>query len=598
MAGSPLFRHLLLVCLVAPLLLAGCGDDPAGPGPGGDDVLELVFASEDLQLIGGIVRDLALDVVLRTEPDLTFFAPTDEALLRLGPEMLARLNDPGNRDVLRKLVRRHLVRGRFRTADLTDGTVLTPIEGPPLTVRVEGEAITVNGALLTDEDFAAGNGIVHQIDELVRDHLTLAERLRVTPLISTFANALATAGLDELVNAGEPYTLLIPINSAFADLGNAELQSLLSAPNRSILQKVLRHHILPGRVREDQLTDGATLAPLGGFPLSVDVEVEDNIVYVGGARVIVPEVETADGLIYLLDAVVLGHLNLAERFQIAPRLSTSFTIIRDAGLLPQLTGSDPFTLFSATNAAWAPLGMPFLDALRDRPSLLLRTAQQQIVPGRIERAELLAGGSLTTLGGYDLPVRVINDVGGANVILGERGIVDFPPVEAKNGLSYEYAPFIVPPEVDLEERAVFAALYRFLNLVERAGLTSTFKSAGPYTVFALDDALLADLVIPNAQIPRVMRYHTVQGRYALDDFPPPIPDSLFFRVPTLEGSDIKVYAFPRGFGLNCTEEEIIDPNTGEPTGDIALVGCVPIKTFDIQARNGVIHIIDGVLTPP
>lgn len=604
MSGLPLSRRtpsrrsalLLAALLLAPsaFLLPGCGDDPAGPGPGGDDVLELVFAAEDLQLLGGIVTEIGLDVVLRTEPDLTFFAPTDEALLGLGPEMLARLNNPNNADVLRKLVRRHLVRGRFRAADLTDGTVLTPLEGPPLTVRVEDGAVSVSGALVTETDFAAGNGVVHQIDEVVRDHLTLAERLRVTPLLATFASALATADLTGLVASGQPYTLLIPINSGFADLGTAELQYLLSTPNRGVLQKVLRHHILPGRVRAEALTDGATLAPLGGFPLQVEVDTEDNIVYVGGARVIVPEVETSNGLIYLLDSVVLGHLTLAERMQVAPRLTTSYAILRDAGLLARLNGSEPYSLFSATDAAWAPLGLPLLDALQDRPDLLLKTAQHQIVPGRVERDALFQGGTLTTLGGYDLPVRVRSEVGGPQVLVGDRGVVDFPPLEATGGLLYEIAPFNIPPDVDLEERAVFAGLYRFLNLIVRGNLTSTLESEGPFTVFAPIDDVLAANPIPNGSIPSVMRYHIAPGIYEVGNLPPVIQDSLFFRVPTLEGSDIKFYP---GAGLNCIEVPIIDPETGQPTGGIRLVDCVRTTSVNLRARNGIIHLIDGLLRP-
>ena len=596
---TPFTASLLFLLTPSLVLLAGCGDDPVGPGPGGDDLVELVFAAEDLNMIGGIVSELALDVLLRSEPDLTFFAPTDEALLSLGPDMLERLNAPSNRDVLRKLVRRHLVRGRFTAADLTDGTTLTPIEGPPLEVRVDGETITVSGAVITDSDFAAGNGIVHQIDELVRDHLTLAERLRVTPLLTTFANALGTADLNSLVQSGGPYTLLIPINSAFADLGAAELQALLASPNRSVLLKVLRHHILPGRVREDQFTDGATLTPLGGFPLTVEVQEEDNITYVGGSRVIVPEVETSDGLIYLLDEVVLGHLNLAERLQISPRLGISYAILRDAGLLSRLTGPDPYTLFSTTDAAWAPLGPlgeAFLDALNDRPDLLLKTAQYQIAQGRLDRDDLLEGGTLSTLGGYDLPVLVGRDVTRVNVFVGGRGLVDFPPSEADNGLIYELDPFIFPPDLDLEEKAVFTALYRFLSLIERAGLTPTLESEGPYTVFASTDQAINATSIPNARIPSIMRYHIVPGRYEFGDLPPTIPDSLFFRLPTLEGKDIKVYPSSSELRLNCIEQEIVDPETGDVVG-VELVNCISTTSLNIDADNGILHLIDGVLTP-
>lgn len=575
----PLLAGLLLLLASGSLPLTGCGDDPASPELSGDDLFQLVVGSEDLQQIEDVVRGLALDMALRTESDLTFFAPTDEALLGLGPDMLALLNTPANREILRKLVRRHLVRGRYRAADLRDGETLTPLEGPPLVVRVDGETISVSGAEITDADLEAGNGVLHEIDEVVRDHLTLAERLRVTPLIATFASALERADLTDLVTSGEPYTLLIPINSGFADLGAAELQSLLSTPNRSLLLKVLRHHILPGRVRAEQFADGTALAPLGDLPLPV--EAENGLTYVGGARVIVPEIETSDGLIYLLDSVVLSHLSVAERMQILPRLSTSYAILRGAGLFTQLNGTDPFTVLVPTDAAWTPLGTQFLGALNARPDLLLRTAQQLVVPGRFDREDLLEGGTLTTLGGYTLPVLVRRDVTRTDIFVGDRAVVAFPPYEASNGLIYGMAPFNVPPGLDLEERAVFAALYRFLNLIERGNLTSLLQSEGPYTVFAPSDAALDGLGLPTDQIPQFIRRHIVEGRFEVSDLPATLS--------TLEGTEIEVFTVDNQLALNCVLVEEPPPPH--------LEDCIFVTSVNNHATNGVIHIIDGVLTP-
>lgn len=563
-------------------LLGGC--DNTEPDPIGDNLFGLVALSENLEVLEDIVEDLALDATLRTGSDLTFFAPTDEALNSLGADMLATLRTNQNRDVMEKLIRRHLVPGRIRLVDLQDGTLLEPLAGPPLEVRIDGEEVTVGGALLTEADLETGNGVLHEVDELVRDHLTLAERLRVTPLLRSFADLLSAAGLSNLAERGEPTTLLIPINSAFDALGPAFLQSLERFNNRDVLSKILRHHVVPGRVRTDDLEDGDTLTPLDGSDLTV--RVEGGLTFLGEARVIVAEVETSDGLIYLLDTVVLSHLDLAERLKIEPELTDFYTIFGDAGLLDELGGDDTFTLFVPTDNALAPLGDPFLDALRLRPDLLLRTAQYHIVPGRVEPEDLEQDGALTTLGEFSLRIQTVDDVGGPTVFVGGRGRVAFPPIETSNGLVYTIAPFILPPDLDLEERAVFGALYSFLNTMRSAGLTPLLRGEdprgeGPYTIFAPTDLAFDGVNLPASSRRRTMEYHIVEGYYDSDQLLG--ADSLV--LPTLAGPNIVVKDYER-LGLYILE------TNGDATGD-----SVKVNDFDLRATNGVIHPVEGVLRP-
>ncbi len=308
-----LFAPALLVLaalLLAALLLAGCGDDPGGPGHGDDSsgppAPRPWSASPSTSCSGPRATS-------RSSPPPP--RPSSASAPTCSPSSTARATPTSSGSSSAA------TSSPAATAPPTSATARRWLEGPPLPVRVDGEAVTVGGAEVTDADHETGNGVLHEVDEVVRDHLTLAERLRVTPLVGAFAGALRTAGLGGLVEGGEPYTLLIPINSAFANLGAADLQALLSAPNRNILLKVLRHHILPGRVRAEQFTDGNTLSPLGGLPLPV--ETTGGLTYVGGSRVIVPEIETSDGLIYLLDAVVLSHLDLAPAGRPTPSSTRS-----------------------------------------------------------------------------------------------------------------------------------------------------------------------------------------------------------------------------------------------------------------------------------
>ncbi|MEM1041355.1 MAG: fasciclin domain-containing protein [Bacteroidota bacterium] len=608
--------RLLLVCLLATaaaglLFVAGC--DNADSEALGDNLFAVVAVSEDLEVLEDLIDDLDLASTLRTgSGDLTFFAPTNEALNGLGEDMIGLLGRTVNQDVLTKLLRRHLVPGRILLADLQDGQVLEPLDGPPLEVRVEDgdddedRTVTVGGGLVAETSVEAGNGVVHLLGDLVRDHLTLAERLRVTPLLSDFADFLDVADLNGLVASGEPRTLLVPINSAFDALGPARLQTLERFGNRSVLGTILRHHVLPGRLQADDLEDGVVLEPLDGEPLPV--RAEGGLTFVGEARVIIEAVEAIDGLIYLLDTVVLSHLSLAERLQIEPQLMDFYDVFGNAGLLGTLGSDETFTLFVPTDPALEPLGEPFIDELQLRADLQLRTAQYHVVPGRLEPDDLMMRSTpLTTLGDYSLQVQTLDDVGGTRVFVGGRGEVTIPPIETRNGLIYSISPFILPPDLDLEERAVFGALYSFLNTMRSAGLTPLLRGEdprgeGPYTVFAPTDVAFNGVILPSSTRRRTMEYHIVPGLYEIRDLidstvTPTIPDSLFFRLPTLGGPDLRVYPGAGIVRLNCTEVPIFDPDTGEEIG-INLVDCTLGVTANQFATNGVIHSVGSVLDLP
>ena len=556
---------LLLVCTA---LLPACGDDPAGPELEANTLFSLVSDADDLDQLEVLIRQVELETLLQTGSDLTLFAPTDLALERLGPDMLYRIS--GTPDILLKILRRHLVPGRFRVADLQDGDTLTPLEGPPLTVRRVDDRVFVGEARLTIRrtDFETGNGVVHYLDDVVRDHLTLAERLRVTPLATDFAAAFAQAGLDELLGGGEPYTLLVPIDNAFDVFGGDRLQELLRFANRNVLLKVMRHHVLPGRVRLADLEGTDALIPLDGSPLSVANE--GGVHYLGGARVIAAEVETSDGLIYLLDRIVLTHLDLAEHIQIDPDLKTAYAILDRSGALDRLRGEDPHTVFLPTDATLASLGDGFLPALEARPALLLRTAQYAVVPGLVSREMLLQSPSLTTLGGHVLPILTGSDVTGPIVFVGERGRVAFPPLETRNGLLYRITPFVYPPGLDLEGHAVFTALYRYLGLMEQAGLAPLLRGETQYTLFAPANAALEGVSIPGGQLPDVLRAHMVEGRYEVAE----VDSSL--TLTSLAGTPITI------------------ASVSGPGGGLFANG-VRVVAYSDRAFNGVIYALEALL---
>lgn len=565
-------RCILVLALCSLPFLGGC-DGTSDDELDARSLFALVVDSEDLSLLEETVNDTPLESLLQGQAEYTFFAPTNFALDRLGGDLLERLRNPNSRDVLLKILRRHLVPGRLLTTDLRDGDTLTPLEGPPLVVRIVDDEITVAGVPLTvrRSDFETGNGVIHYVDGVARDHLTLQERLRVTPLASRFADILATTELDALFEDGEPYSVFIPIDNAFALFGGEELLELYRFANRDVLLKVLRHHIVPGRVQLSEIGGGKALAPLDGSPLPV--RDENGTLFVAEARVIA-STQTEDGVIYLVDRIVASHLDLAERLQITPDRELYREILAEAGLLDALRGEDVLTVFAPSDEELEQLGTRFLDALRQRPDLLLRTAQFGLVPGRVEYDDLLQAESLTTLGGYVLDVDRQSASGIPLVTLGKRGSVSPSPVETRNGLIYEISTYLIPPDLNLEERAVFARLYRFLNLIEEAGLSSLLsEDEGPYTIFGPTDEGVSGQVPPASELADALRYHIVPGSYDYSTLQSAAPVTLV----TLQGGTVEVTFNPL-LGTFVNEAGLVTPNN--------------------RATNGIIHTISGVLRPP
>ncbi|MFN2371445.1 MAG: fasciclin domain-containing protein [Candidatus Krumholzibacteriia bacterium] len=118
----------------------------------------------------------------------------------------------------------------------------------------------------------------------------------------TLVAAIEAAGLTETLQGEGPFTVFAPTDEAFAKLPAGTLENLLKPENKDKLTGLLRCHVLPGRIAAaDVKTMKAT--SLGGEDLNL--EVKDGTVMVGGATVVKADVPASNGVIHVVDAVVL-----------------------------------------------------------------------------------------------------------------------------------------------------------------------------------------------------------------------------------------------------------------------------------------------------
>lgn len=126
--------------------------------------------------------------------------------------------------------------------------------------------------------------------------------------LSTLVTAVQAADLVETLQGDGPFTVFAPTNAAFDKLPDGTLDDLLLPENQDQLVDVLTYHVVSGKVMSSDLSDGQVVDTLQGGQLTV--EITDGMVYLvdaGGnkAQVTTPDVEASNGVVHIIDTVVL-----------------------------------------------------------------------------------------------------------------------------------------------------------------------------------------------------------------------------------------------------------------------------------------------------
>ena len=120
---------------------------------------------------------------------------------------------------------------------------------------------------------------------------------------STLVAAVQAAGLVDTLKGEGPFTVFAPNDAAFAALPAGTVENLLKPENKDQLIAVLTYHVVPGKVMSGDITGKSLeVATVQGSNLSVNAM---NGVKVDGANVIAADIETSNGVIHVIDAVVL-----------------------------------------------------------------------------------------------------------------------------------------------------------------------------------------------------------------------------------------------------------------------------------------------------
>ena len=119
----------------------------------------------------------------------------------------------------------------------------------------------------------------------------------------TLIAAAKAAGLAEVLDQKGPFTIFAPTDEAFAKLPEGTVESLLQPENKDKLAAILQYHVVAGRVFADQVVGTTSVETLQGGSLAI--RVADEKVMVGQARVVATDIQATNGVVHVIDTVLL-----------------------------------------------------------------------------------------------------------------------------------------------------------------------------------------------------------------------------------------------------------------------------------------------------
>lgn len=409
---------------------------------------------------------------------------------------------------------------------------------------------------------------------------------------TTLVTAVEAAGLVETLQGDGPFTVFAPTDDAFAALPEGAIDALLT--DSEALSEVLLYHVISGDVKAADVVsfDGQSVETLSGE--SINVMLEGETVKINEATVIITDIEGSNGVIHVVDSVLLpsaGDVTMGDNEQGEDEMSetivdiagsdenfsTLVTALGLTGLDTALQGEGPFTVFAPTNDAFNALPEGALESLVADTEALTNVLLYHVAEGEAMAADVveLDGQKVETLLGQYLDITIEDE----KVMLDQAQVV-IKDIKASNGIIHVIDSVLIPETRTIVDIAVEDG--RFTTLVtalEAAGLVEALQAEGPFTVFApTDDAFAAlpegtleGLLADTEALTQVLLYHVIDGKVMAAQ----VVELDGQQVETLSGNNLSMMI--DGEAVKINQSQVIIP--------------------DVEASNGVIHVIDSVLVP-
>ncbi|NJB70516.1 putative surface protein with fasciclin (FAS1) repeats [Saonia flava] len=429
--------------------------------------------------------------------------------------------------------------------------------------------------------------------EPIQEEPDIVELAVATSDLSSLVAALQSADLVNTLQGDGPFTVFAPTNEAFtAFLSDNNFASLEDVPVE-VLTQVLLNHVVSGENLSNSLSNGyissLSTAGVDGNNLSLYINTSSGVNINGVANVTTADVAATNGVVHVVDGVI-GLPNIVDHAVANENLSELVGALTADGntTFTTLLSSDDtdFTVFAPLNTAFSAFTNPNGNDLSDILS-------NHVISGAALLSTSLsntyANTVATNVDGDYLSIYVNTDSG---VSLNGTSNVGLADIVATNGIIHAVDEVIDIPTVVTFAIAnpTFAPLVEALTTATPAtDFAAVLGGEGPFTVFAPTEMAFQALLdsnmdwntvsdIDEALLSSVLQHHVVNGNVRSGDLTDGISPA------TLEGDNITI-------NLPGTGDNIADVTDGSGASDIGIIA------VDVQAGNGVIHVINKVMIP-
>lgn len=285
-----------------------------------NDIVATAQQAGSFKTLAAALDAAGLVETLKGKGPFTVFAPSDEAFAKLPAGTVETLLKPENKQRLIAVLTYHVVPGKVPAADVVKLTAAATVNGQRVDVKVDGNKVLVDQARVVTTDIACSNGVIHVIDQVIlpsSDNIpTTAEKAGT---FKTLLAAAKAAGLVGVLSGDQPLTVFAPTDEAFEKLPAGTVESLLKPENKEKLAAILKFHVVPGRVFSNDVLARKELKSVHGGALSASMK--NGVAMINGATIVAADLDASNGVIHVIDSVMLPPAAPAKGAHVAPATS-------------------------------------------------------------------------------------------------------------------------------------------------------------------------------------------------------------------------------------------------------------------------------------
>lgn len=281
---------------------------PADEAMASKDIVDTAIGAGNFKTLVAAVEAAGLVDALKGAGPLTVFAPTDEAFAALPAGTVeGLLKDP---EALKAILLYHVVEGKVLAADAAKLTEAKTLNGAAIKISAADGKVMINEAEVVSADVMASNGVIHVINKVIlppaadamsNEKKDIVDTAMADGRFKTLVAAVQAAGLVDALKAAGPLTVFAPTDDAFAKLPAGTVEALLKDPKA--LGDILKYHVVAGKVMAAEVVKHSSVTTLLGQ--DAPIKLEGDKVFIAGAQIIITDIETSNGVIHVIDTVML-----------------------------------------------------------------------------------------------------------------------------------------------------------------------------------------------------------------------------------------------------------------------------------------------------